>query len=116
MAQFFGAALWVEQLRLTVLRSDRERLAAQLGAEAMAFGLRRAPVFARALADLSLGRSAPDPVAAGYALCGSLVARARRGLFELFRLRLPDLPEPVALSDRQAQTAWAILALQGTMP
>ncbi len=110
-AQVFGAALWADRLRLTVLQRDRERLAQLLGADAFGFGLRRAPVVARALSDLGLSQQAPDPVSAGYALCGALVARARRDLFGLFRLRRPDMPDPVPLTERQAQTAWSIVAM-----
>lgn len=115
VARFLGAALWVDRLRRTLLRSDRDRLAEQLGAEAMAFGLRRAPILARALMENPLAQSAEGPVEAGYALSAALVARAHPALHALYRLRLPALPDPLPLPDRQAQAAWAILALRGTV-
>ncbi|PLL11190.1 hypothetical protein C0V75_18085 [Tabrizicola sp. TH137] len=115
VARFLGAALWADRLRRTLLRSDRDSLAARLGAEAMAFGLRRAPLLARALMENPLAQTATDPLAAGYALSGALVARAHPWLFRLYRLRRPDLPDPIPLTDRQAQAAWAILALRGTL-
>ena len=115
IARFLGAALWVDRLRRTILRSDRDRLAAQLGADAMAFGLRRAPVLAKALMENPLSNTATDPVTAGYALSAALIARAHPPLHDLYRLRMPNLPDPVPLTDRQAQAGWAILALRGTV-
>lgn len=115
IARFLGAALWVDRLRRTILRSDRDRLAEQLGSEAMAFGLRRAPILAKALMENPLAQSAEGPVEAGYALSAALVARAHPGLHALYRLRLPALPDPLPMPDRQAQAAWAILALRGTV-
>lgn len=115
IARFLGASLWVDRLRRTILRSDRDKLAEQLGAEAMAFGLRRAPVLAKALMENPLARTATDPVAAGYALSAALIARAHPRLHDLFRIRMPNLPDPVPLTDRQAQAAWAILAIKGTV-
>lgn len=115
IARFLGAVLWADQLRRTVLKTDRDRLVAQLGADAMTFGLRRAPVMAKALMDGPLSRNSPDPVTAGYALAGALVARVHPCLFDLWRLRLPHLPDAVVLTDRQAEAAWAVLALRGTV-
>ncbi len=114
-ARLFGAALVAERLRQAVLRSDRQRFADLLGPEAFDFAQRRAGVFARPLAGLSLA-DADDPVAGGLALCGSLIACEGQALFALFRLRCPQVAGPVALDARQVQAARAVLVLQGAMP
>ena len=113
IARFFAAAIWQDRLRLAVLKADREALLAELGPDALDFGLRRAPVFARALQEVPLPRDmGAGP--AGVALCAALIDRAHPALFALFRLRFPDPPAaPVALSEKQVQTAWALIALQG---
>lgn len=111
--RLFGAAVWQDRLRLAVLRTEREQLAATLGDDAMAFGLRRAPVLARALADPALMPASGDAIAAGRALCAALVARAHPALLAALALRWPDMTPPVELSERQVQAARTILYLQG---
>lgn len=107
-AQYLGAALCQNRLRTAVLRSERDRLTALLGDDAMAFGLRRAPLLARALQDLPLATS-DDPLAAGRRLCASLIRRASPTVHAIFRLRQSAPDEPVDLSDPQARAGWAVL-------
>jgi hypothetical protein len=112
-ARMLGAALWADRIRLALLKADRDRFAEQLGAEAIAFSLRRAVVFARPLTELGARLAAPDPVTAGRMLCAALLARAAPVLCDLFRLRHPDLSRPVPVTEGQAQAAWSVLALPG---
>lgn len=107
-AQFLGAALCQERLRAAVLRTERARLSEILGEEALGFGLRRAPLVARALQALPLAGGG-DPLAAGRILCASLIHRASAPLLGLFRLRQAEAVEPVSLTQAQAEAGWAVL-------
>lgn len=110
-ARMLGAALWADRIRLALLKTDRDRLAGLLGADAMAFGLRRATVFARPLTERGAKFPATDPVIAGRMLCAALLARVAPVLADLFRLCHPALPTLDPLSDAQARAAWSVLAL-----
>lgn len=110
-AKMLGAALWADRIRLALLKADRDRFTEELGGEAIAFGLRRAVVFARPLTELGAKLPAPDPVTAGRMLCAALLSRAAPVLSDLFRLRHPDLSRPVPLTEVQAQAAWSVLSL-----
>lgn len=110
-ARMLGAALWADRIRLALLKTDRDRLAALLGADAMAFGLRRATVFARPLTELGATFPASDPVIAGRMLCAAVLARVAPVLADLFRLCHPALPNLDPLTDAQARAAWSVLAL-----
>jgi hypothetical protein len=106
--QFLGAALCLGRLRTAVLRSERDHLTGLLGPDAMGFGLRRAPLIARALQSLPEANSA-DPIAAGHILCASLIHHASPQVHGLYRLRQDQPAEPVALTDAQARAGWDIL-------
>lgn len=110
-ARMLGAALWADRIRLALLKTDRDRLTGVLGADAMAFGLRRATVFARPLTEMGAKVPATDPVIAGRMLCAALLMRVAPALADLFRLCHPALPHLVPLSDAQARAAWSVLAL-----
>ncbi len=110
-AKMLGAALWADRIRLALLKADRDRFTEELGGEAIAFGLRRAVVFARPLTELGAKLPAPDPVTAGRMLCAALLSRAAPVLSDLFRLRHPDLSRPAPLTEVQAQAAWSVLSL-----
>lgn len=110
-ARMLGAALWADRIRLALLKSDRDRLAALLGADAMAFGLRRATVFARPLTERGATFPATDPVIAGRMLCAAVLARVAPVLADLFRLCHPALPTIDPLTEMQARAAWSVLAL-----
>lgn len=110
-ARMLGAALWADRIRMALLKSDRDRLAQDLGTDAMAFGLRRAVVFARPLTELGAASAAPDPVTAGRALCAALLGGVSPMLATLFRLRHPGLAAQEALTPAQAQAAWSVLSL-----
>lgn len=110
-ARMLGAALWADRIRLALLKSDRERLAALLGADAVAFGLRRATVFARPLTELGAKYPATDPVIAGRTLCAAVLARVAPLLADLLRLSHPALPTVDPLTEAQARAAWSVLAL-----
>lgn len=107
-SQFLGAALCQDRLRMAVLRADRDSLAASLGPEALGFGLRRAPLLARALQSLPLAGH-NDPLVAGRCLYASLIDHASTALHGLFRLRQSDPADPVPLTDVQAEAGWTVL-------
>lgn len=110
-ARLLGAALWADRIRLALLKTDRDRLATLLGADAMAFGLRRATVFARPLTEMGGTFPATDPVVAGRMLCAAMLARVAPVLADLFRLCHPALPAVDPLTELQARAAWSVLAL-----
>lgn len=120
-----AAAIFQARIQTAVMRRDRVSLTKHLGDAAMTYGMRTAPTFAKALAELNpaslaippLDDDAPTPplqenplLQQGLALASALVASVDPGLARLFDLQHAKGPVThPALSDRQAAQAWRLI-------
>ena len=119
-----AAALVQRRIRSAVLRRDRARLEALLGADAFGIGLRRAPVFAPALGDLgAVDLRLPEDVdeaeitsqdnplyTEGRALVHALLHAQDPALARLLLLQVPgDAPRDMVPNEAQQAEAWRLI-------